>query len=311
MKKLLLSVALLATINSFGQKETLLQDFNYTVNSQETFDASIEDQYAVGAAGAISSDGGAAFLYGLGYSGTLSEAAGFPAGEKIARSYTFNTQDGLGATSTDDVFSFVAAKMDLEANKAYNIKFDVGIFNASTFDVLTVSIFQKGTDGNLDPATIEDIVTLTFTSSDFGTVQSPSFEIPSSLYTTGEYGILFTHTITGFDAAGASPGGWLAGVGIDKITLVETGVLSTNSVVASKFAVFPNPSNGSEFVNFTGDNIQATGASVFNLLGKEVLKVSQNELANKQINISTLAKGLYLLNIETNEGVVTKKIIKN
>ncbi len=101
-------------------------------------------------------------------------------------------------------------------------------------------------------------------------------------------------------------------VQLDNISFSATGgTLSTNSVVASKFAVFPNPSNGSEFVNFTGDNIQATGASVFNLLGKEVLKVSQNELANKQINISTLAKGLYLLNIETNEGVVTKKIIKN
>ncbi len=81
--------------------------------------------------------------------------------------------------------------------------------------------------------------------------------------------------------------------------------------MASKFAVFPNPSNGSDVVNFAGDNIQATGATIFNLLGKKVMTASQSELANKQINISALAKGMYLLNIETNEGVATKKIIKN
>jgi hypothetical protein len=87
--------------------------------------------------------------------------------------------------------------------------------------------------------------------------------------------------------------------------------LSVNEVVNAKFSVFPNPSNGSDFVNFAGDNIQATKAEIFSLLGKKVMTASESELANKQINISSLAKGMYLLSIETPEGVATKKIIKN
>ena len=49
---------------------------------------------------------------------------------------------------------------------------------------------------------------------------------------------------------------------------------------------------------------------IINIAGQEVYNKQLNKM-NPQVNASHLPKGVYIINIETTEGIVTKKIIKD
>ncbi|HZH70812.1 MAG TPA: T9SS type A sorting domain-containing protein [Flavobacteriaceae bacterium] len=81
--------------------------------------------------------------------------------------------------------------------------------------------------------------------------------------------------------------------------------LSTNDYLLSQVAVYPNPAN--DVINISlPASVEVVSATLFDILGKNT-GVSLN---NDAINISTLARGVYMLNIETNQGSITKKIMK-
>ncbi|GGZ87609.1 T9SS type A sorting domain-containing protein [Algibacter mikhailovii] len=82
-------------------------------------------------------------------------------------------------------------------------------------------------------------------------------------------------------------------------------VLSTEKHNAFQFSMYPNPVK--EIINFNTKEPLAS-AKVYDLLGKEVLKISQ-PISN--INVSSLNRGLYVLQLEAkNGGLVTRKFIK-
>jgi len=80
-------------------------------------------------------------------------------------------------------------------------------------------------------------------------------------------------------------------------------ILSVNNVETISFNVYPNPATS--FLNIkTTTTIKE--AVIYNLLGKELLIISAS-----QINISDLAKGMYLLSIKgENNAVTTKSFVK-
>lgn len=83
--------------------------------------------------------------------------------------------------------------------------------------------------------------------------------------------------------------------------------LSTKDLESNNgIAVFPNPA-ANEISIRTNSNQKVVSATVIDLLGKVVL--TENE--TQHLDISSLQNGTYLLKIETNEGTVVKKIIKN
>lgn len=95
---------------------------------------------------------------------------------------------------------------------------------------------------------------------------------------------------------------------LDDVLLTQT-ALATDQFAASHFSVFPNPATN--VVNVSGkNNTQITGVSISDLNGR-VVKQSSATLATVQIDINDLAKGVYMMNITSNEGTGTKKIIKN
>ena len=94
----------------------------------------------------------------------------------------------------------------------------------------------------------------------------------------------------------------LAGVG--KITfedVTDTGISDLQSKVEIK--LYPNPS--ADFV-IIDSSVGIASWTLFDLNGK-LLKQSVSEL---QIRVSDLPAGVYFLKIDTGNGVVTKKIIK-
>jgi len=81
-------------------------------------------------------------------------------------------------------------------------------------------------------------------------------------------------------------------------------------VSASKFSVSPNPAN--DFISVTNsDNILVSGISITDLNGRVVKQNSYSNVSNIQVNVSDLASGMYMMNIVSDKGAFTKKIIKN
>ncbi len=85
----------------------------------------------------------------------------------------------------------------------------------------------------------------------------------------------------------------------------EVNPLSIKDQEKIEFAMFPNPAN--DILNLTFPETVNKPYSVYDLMGREVLKGSVNNTTQTQINVSTLQKGSYILRIAGS----TQKFIKN
>ena len=96
---------------------------------------------------------------------------------------------------------------------------------------------------------------------------------------------------------------------VDDFKVTAT-TLSANDFFAKNFSVYPNPSN--EILNVTGKNNTAIEAlQLVDLNGRVVKNVNANGVFDMQINIADLTSGVYFLNIKTEAGSGTTKIVKN
>jgi Flp pilus assembly pilin Flp len=80
-------------------------------------------------------------------------------------------------------------------------------------------------------------------------------------------------------------------------------VLSIDSFALKNTSMYPNPTN-KEFTVRLGENIQFKKLRVYNTFGNCILESDQ-----KEVNIETLDNGLYFVEISTNKGKITKKIV--
>lgn len=91
----------------------------------------------------------------------------------------------------------------------------------------------------------------------------------------------------------------------DNLSLTAAATASVNDVLASKVVVYPNPAQ--DFINIKTNNVKLTGVELYNVLGAKVL--SQKTLTNNQLNVSNLAKGVYMLKVNAEGASTTKKIV--
>jgi hypothetical protein len=85
---------------------------------------------------------------------------------------------------------------------------------------------------------------------------------------------------------------------------------SAFNLVASNFSVSPNPAN--DFITVSNsDNILVSGISITDLNGRVVKQNSYENVSNIQVNVSDLSSGVYMMNITSEKGSITKKIVKN
>jgi len=102
---------------------------------------------------------------------------------------------------------------------------------------------------------------------------------------------------------------YLLGYGIPNLALALSQSLNVEEAqVANQISVFPNPVESELHVTFPSSENQGR-VVIYNILGKKVMEKSLN--TSSAIDVSKMAKGVYLLNIETQNGSITKKIIKN
>lgn len=91
------------------------------------------------------------------------------------------------------------------------------------------------------------------------------------------------------------------------VTFSAGGVLGLDeNILSSKVSVYPNPSSGVLNVDIPSD-VLVSNVSIFDVTGKQV-KIFKS--ISKSLDISSLSTGIYILKIDTNKGVVSKKVLK-
>ena len=79
----------------------------------------------------------------------------------------------------------------------------------------------------------------------------------------------------------------------------------------SNLDVYPNPSRDMFNMTFTSEEVQDLEVRVINIIGEEIIKEDLQQFVGeyvKLINLNNYEKGVYLLEITTNKGVINKKI---
>ena len=82
--------------------------------------------------------------------------------------------------------------------------------------------------------------------------------------------------------------------------------LSVNDNILSQLSVYPNPTNDIVTIKMPF-NIEVVSMKLFDVLGNLVLKNANTT----RLDVSNLSSGLYLLDITTTVGSITKKIVRN
>lgn len=95
-----------------------------------------------------------------------------------------------------------------------------------------------------------------------------------------------------------------------KTKTIEILILSSENFNQKKLRVYPNPTSGNLNLYFE-KSYKEISIVISNLSGKTVLATSANNIAKITLDISSLSKGLYILNIITDNGFYVEKIIKN
>ncbi|QOD59617.1 T9SS type A sorting domain-containing protein [Polaribacter haliotis] len=84
------------------------------------------------------------------------------------------------------------------------------------------------------------------------------------------------------------------------------GALNADNVIVQKISFYPNPVNDILQIK-NSDNLKISTIMIFNVLGKKVKVIRNPENA---IDVSDLSKGIYFLNINSENGKIVKRIIK-
>ncbi|MEL6811088.1 MAG: T9SS type A sorting domain-containing protein [Bacteroidota bacterium] len=97
-----------------------------------------------------------------------------------------------------------------------------------------------------------------------------------------------------------------SGIDYEFIMTVEAECLLSNSdVTARQIAVYPNPTSGDLYVQ--GVEGEQVTVEIYNVLGSLLTRQTTNTNA---IDVANLPSGIYLLRMEVDNSIVTKKIVK-
>ena len=100
---------------------------------------------------------------------------------------------------------------------------------------------------------------------------------------------------------------------MDSISILTQPVVRLEGGTAiANLDVYPNPSRDVFNISFTSETIQDLKVRVLNVVGEVIISEDLDQFVGeytKQINLKENAKGIYSLEIETNDGVVNKKLI--
>jgi len=287
MKKITFIMALCVSSLSFGQ---IIADGGF-----ETIGASGETKVVVGFNGAGTEDIG----YWHAVSAGLQARSSIVASDADAGTYALKLDSADGASKVNQ-------NVVLDANTAYTCSYRVRKVNANVGNDEKVLVFKVQSNNGGNNGAIQ-----TATDGAGGYLDNGAFKIKRSTLSTSEYKSASFEFTTGDDtgyylAIALQPDADGSPVLLDEISIIA-GALSNKEFKAdNNFSFAPNPTNN--FVNLSASkNIQKV--EFYNLLGQNALSAPVNGL-RKEVNISNLKSGIYLMKVTIDNAVGTYKIIK-
>jgi endonuclease I len=118
-------------------------------------------------------------------------------------------------------------------------------------------------------------------------VRKPSVSSPNTTYTATEWDTFPSNTC---DNLG-----------------MHTQTLSVATFEATSFVLYPNPTNGNTVFINTQNNATVDAVTIYDISGREVLQ--QNNVSN-QIDVQKLQQGMYLIQLQIGNQIITKKLLK-
>jgi hypothetical protein len=88
----------------------------------------------------------------------------------------------------------------------------------------------------------------------------------------------------------------------------EYEVLSTAEVLADQIGLYPNPTDG--LLNIVAPGVDLKQVVLYDLLGREVIRQQIDGGTSITIDLGSLETSIYLVQVETDQGQVTKRLIK-
>ncbi len=96
---------------------------------------------------------------------------------------------------------------------------------------------------------------------------------------------------------------------LDDISVTSALGVNENEI-SDKIAVYPNPVN--DVLNVSNNNLyEIKSLNITDVNGRTIKKLELSNVTETHVNVSQLTSGVYFINIETNNGSITKKFIKN
>lgn len=117
-------------------------------------------------------------------------------------------------------------------------------------------------------------------------VRQPTITSPTTTFDSSQWNVLAQDTCSGLGT--------------------HSQTLSVPELEINSFKIYPNPVKGNQL---TVEVKQNTSFEIYNVLGKKILegKITTN---HNKLNVSSLYKGVYILRLQNEAGITSKKIIK-
>jgi hypothetical protein len=97
---------------------------------------------------------------------------------------------------------------------------------------------------------------------------------------------------------------------LDNIKVTSMAPAGINDYLSSKLSVYPNPA--SNVVTITNsDSVLISSVAIVDVNGRTIKNVNFDGVLSAQVSVSDLASGMYIMNITSDQGTATKKIVKN
>lgn len=232
----------------------------------------------------------------------------------------------LGALTPETLYTISITASDLAGNQATNnpivLTATTGVSTNTacegteseafegSFDVgYTYEFVTNGTDVNMTFELLDDrngVVAFLFK-------QTPFQETPMNLVpgTTKKFTAVVANQTLGETIVYACKFAFAGGLAVTKYFEYEVGdncPLSNEQFASDTFRVYPNPT--SNYWTIKTDSSLIVSVALFDISGKKVMsqQTNSNEVV---IDASTITKGIYFIQIQTNSGSETIKVLKN
>ena len=105
--------------------------------------------------------------------------------------------------------------------------------------------------------------------------------------------------------------GYAVGTGGTILKTSDGGVVSVpeNRSRMSAFTIYPNPANNKITITNNIESSEETSVTIFNINGEKLVQSKFRNQNDIEINVSTLAKGIYIIRIQSGSGIESKKLV--